>query len=137
MSANRALIERWFEEVWNQKRADAIDELLAADAQMHGLGAEMRGPAGFKPFHARFCAALSELQVTVEDVIEEGDKVAVRISVRARHTGAGLGVPPTMKRVAVEGLAIARIREGRVVEGWNALDQLGMFVQLGAVSLPA
>ncbi len=137
MSANRALIERWFEEVWNKKRADAIDEMLAADAEMHGLGAKMRGPAGFKPFHAKFCAALSDLHVTIEDVIDEGDKVAVRFSVKARHTGDGLGVPPTMRPVAVEGLAIARIHEGRVVEGWNALDQLGLFVQLGAVSLPA
>ena len=137
MSANKALIERWFEEVWNKGRAEAIDEMLAADAPMHGLGAEMRGPAGFKPFHARFRDALTSLQVTIEDTIEEGDKVAVRISVTAMHTGSGLGLLPTMRPVAVGGLAVARIRDGRIAEGWNSLDQLGMFQQLGAINLPA
>ena len=55
MSAeNKALVTRWFEEVWNKRRTDAIDEMLAPDAVVHGLGPAMKGPSDFKPFHATF-----------------------------------------------------------------------------------
>jgi predicted ester cyclase len=116
-------------------RAEAVDEMLAPGARMHGLGEEMVGPAGFKPFHARFCAALSDRRVVVEDLVEEGDKVAFRMLVIGRHTGEGLGVPCSMCDVSVEGMAIARIENGMIVEGWNSLDQLGLMTQVGAISL--
>lgn len=137
MSPNKALIVRWFDEVWNQGRAEAIDEMLAPDARMHGLGEEMVGPAGFKPFHARFCSALSGRRVVVDDLIEEDGKVAFRIVMTGRHTGDGLGVPCSMCDVSVQGMAIARIQDGMIVEGWNSFDQLGLMTQVGAISVPS
>jgi predicted ester cyclase len=136
MSPNKALVVRWFEEVWNKGRAEAIDEMLAPDAPMHGFGEPMVGPAGFKPFHARFCCALSGRRVVAEDLIEEDGKVACRIAVTAQHTGDGLGVGCSMRDVSVGGMAIARIQDGMIVEGWNVLDELGLLVQVGAVRLP-
>src|SRR6185436_10859282 len=93
---NKALVRRWFEEVWNKGRSDAIDEMLATDGVVHGLSEDaqtpLKGPSGFKPFHEKFRGAFPDINVAVEDLIAEGDKVAVRCSVRGKHTGDHLGI---------------------------------------------
>ncbi|HEX3144005.1 MAG TPA: ester cyclase, partial [Pyrinomonadaceae bacterium] len=81
--ANKALIRRWFEEVWNEGRADAIAEMMSEDCINHGLSETdepLRGASGFLPFHTQFREAFPNLQVVVEDAIAEGDRVAVRCS---------------------------------------------------------
>ena len=83
--ANKALVRRWFEEVWNQGREKTIDELFAADGVAHGLGdteADTRGPEGFKPFFRNLRGSFPDLHMTVEDAIAEGDKVTVRLLVK-------------------------------------------------------
>ena len=96
---NDALIRRWFEEVWNQGRVEAIDEMFAADGVAHGLsndsGNPLRGPAGFREFHARFREAFPDIVVTVEDTIAEDDKIAARCIVRGKHGGDSLGFAAT------------------------------------------
>jgi len=76
---NKAFIRRWFEEVWNKGREEAIDEMFAAEGVANGLvdesGQPLRGPAGFKPFFRKFREAFPEIEVTVEDAIAEGDRV--------------------------------------------------------------
>src|SRR4051794_19192041 len=97
-SENVALVHRWFEEVWNKHRADAIDELLAPDTIAHGLGpggADLRGPAGFKEFHAQFTGAFPDIHITVEDVVCEGDLAACRFTGTGTHLGHELGAPPS------------------------------------------
>src|SRR5438093_12903410 len=118
-TSNEALTRRWFEEVWNQGRVEAIDELLAEDGIAHGLGSgdDLRGPAGFKPFHARFKGAFPDIRITVEDMISEGDMVAVRFTCRGTHAGDHLGVAPTNRKVAFEAMSFVRWRDGQVVEG--------------------
>src|SRR4051812_24810208 len=110
---NKALVHRWFEEVWNKGREEAIDELFAEDGIAHGLaddeGATMRGPAGFKPFFRNFRGAFPDIQVIVEDCISEGDKVAARCRVRASHAGEGLGVAASGNPVEITGVTIVRI----------------------------
>ena len=99
--AAETVLHRWFEEVWNQKRESAIDELMADDAMVHGIvgpdGKEIRGPAAFKPFFQQFCAAFPDIRITVEDALVDGDKVAVRCAVTATHTGPGVTAAPTNK----------------------------------------
>ena len=132
---NKALLRRWFEEVWNKGRAEAIDEMLAADGLVHGLSAEtgvpINGPAGFKPFHETFRGAFPEIEVTVEDVIAEGDKVAARCSVRGKHTGDHLGVAASNAPIEFTGIAIVRVADGKIVEAWNNFDFLAMNRQIG------
>ena len=132
---NKVLMARWFEEVWNKGRADAVDEMLAADGIVHGLSAEagvpLRGPAGFKPFHETFRGAFPEIQVTVEDMIAEGDKVAARCSVRGTHAGDNLGIAATNAAVEFHGMSIIRIADGKIVEAWNTYDFLTMNQQIG------
>src|SRR5262245_24000602 len=133
MSAeNKALIRRWFEEVWDKGRAEAIDEMLAADALVHGLGdGPMTGPSGFKGFHAAYRSAFPDVTVHVDDVIAEGDTVALRWTAAATHRGHLMGLAPTGQSARFEGMSIVRVRGGKIVESWNVFDQLGMFKQLG------
>lgn len=136
--ANKTLVRRWFEEVWNQGREETIDELFAAHGIGYGLGdteAPIRGPAGIKPFVRNLRGALPDIHMKIEDIMAEGDRVTVRITVEGTHKGGNLGVVPTGQRVRIEGIVIVRIANDQIVEGWNSWDQLGLLRQIGA--LPA
>ena len=132
---NKALIHRWFEEVWNKGRAEAIDEMFAEEAVAHGLaeasGQELRGPAGFKPFFQNFRDAFPDIRVIVEDTIAEGDKVATRLTLHAVHTGEFQGMLATGKQIAMAQTTIHRIRDGKITEVWVSSDDVGMMKQLG------
>jgi steroid delta-isomerase-like uncharacterized protein len=133
--ANKVLIHRWFEEVWNQGREETVDELMAPDAIAIGLGesdVETRGPAGFKQFLRNMRGSFSDLRIDVDDSIAEGDKVVVRVVLHGTHDGGGLGMAPTGRRVRVAGIVIAEIAGGQIVKAWNSWDQLGLIRQLGA-----
>jgi steroid delta-isomerase-like uncharacterized protein len=136
---NKALVRRWFEEVWNKGRAEAIDEMFAEDGVAHGLsdatGEPLRGPAGFRPFFNSFREAFPDIEVVVEDVIAEGDKLAARCSVRARHQGDTLGFRATGRPMEITGMVFIRARDGKIVEAWNNFDFMAMFQQLGAVEM--
>ena len=135
---NKALVSRWFQEVWNQGRAATIDELLTPDAVVHGLGpADLHGPAGFKTFYSAYRNAFPDVALHVDDLIAEDDRVVARWSGTATHQGDGLGMPATGRGVQFRGITILRVRDGRLVEGWNVFDQLGMLQQLGLVNLPS
>jgi steroid delta-isomerase-like uncharacterized protein len=134
---NKALIRRWFAEVWNKGRADVIAEIFAADGIAHGLTDDaanpLRGPAGFLPFHAQFRAAFPDIEVVVEDQIAEGDMVATRCSVRGKHGGDSLGFAATQAPVDFTGVTITRIKDGKIVEAWNNFDFMRIYKQLGAI----
>ncbi|HMF58621.1 MAG TPA: ester cyclase [Pyrinomonadaceae bacterium] len=134
---NRALLHRWFEEVWNKGRTDAIDEMFAEDGLAHGLsdesGQPLRGPAGFKAFHQKFREAFPDIIVIVEDTIAEGDKIAARCRVRAKHTGESLGYAATHKPIEITGISIIRVKDGKIVEGWNNFDFFTMYKQMGVI----
>src|SRR5580704_13373983 len=135
-STNKALVRRWFEEVWNQGREETIDELFAVNGIGYGLGdteATIQGPAGFKPFVRNLRGGLPDIHMTIEDIIAEGDKVTVRITVEGTHKGGQLGVAPSGRRVKIAGVVIIRIANGKIVEGWNSWDQLGLLRQIGAL----
>lgn len=133
---NVALMHRWFEEVWNKGRSGAIDEMLAADGVAHGLGetgVDVVGPEGFKPFFEKLRGAFGEFEVTIEETVAEGDKVAARWTVRLTHTGDQLGIPATGKRAIVSGMSIIQVSDGKIAEAWNNWDILGLMQQVGAM----
>lgn len=132
---NAALLRRWFDEVWNQGRTDAVDEMFSADGIAYGLGeagVDVRGPAAFKPFVERMRGAFPDFALTIEDTVAEGDRVAARWTARMTHRGDHLGIPATGKEVIITGMTIVRVRDGQIVEGWNNWDIAGMMHQLGA-----
>jgi steroid delta-isomerase-like uncharacterized protein len=134
---NKALVQRWFEEVWNKGRGEAVTEMFAADGIAHGLasadGTPLRGPDGFREFHAKFRAAFPDIAVTIEDMVAEGDRVAVRCNVRGKHTGDSLGFAATHAPVEFSGMSIVRIKDGKIVEAWNNFDFMKMNQQLGVM----
>ncbi|HEX7957333.1 MAG TPA: ester cyclase [Pyrinomonadaceae bacterium] len=140
-SDNVALVRRWFEEVWNRGRAEAIEEMFDEEGVAHGLsdesGAELRGPANFRVFHRQFREAFPGVEVIVDDAISEGDRVAARCTVRARHEGDTLGFAATKLPVEFTGMTFARVRGGKIVEAWNNFDFMSMYRQLGALRLDA
>jgi len=137
LEENKALMRRWFEEVWNKGRADAISEMLAEDGIVHGLSddvnAPLKGPDGFLPFHGQFRGAFPDIEVVVEDQIAEGDMVATRCSVRGKHAGDSLGFAATQSPVDFTGVAITRIKDAKIIEAWNNFDFMKMYKQLGAI----
>ena len=135
--SERALGSRWFEEVWNEGRREAIAGMLAPGAVLHEGGSNAVGPEGFYPFYDRLRATLSEIHVHVEDTLAEGDRICVRWSCTGKHTGDGLGVPPTGKSIKVTGISILRVAGGRLVEGWQNWDMLAMMEQIKGMARSA
>jgi steroid delta-isomerase-like uncharacterized protein len=134
---NKALVRRWFDQVWNRGRTETIDEILSERSVVHGLGPQLRGPAEFKPFHAAYRDAFPDVNIQIEHLVAEGDLVAVHWKATATHKGGGLGFAATNKPVTFGGMALVRVEGNKVVEGWNNFDQLGLLQQIGAVTLPA
>lgn len=134
---NKALVRRSFEEVWNDKNLDAIDEIVAADVVNHlappGLP---EGAEGNKAFVGMYLSAFPDTKMTIEDMLAIGDKVVTRWVATGTHEGELMGIPPTGKHVTVTGIGIDRISGGRIVESWGEFDALGMMQQLGVVPMP-
>lgn len=107
MSAeNKAFVKRWFDEVWNEGKPGAIEDMMKPHAIVHGLGPEpMRGPEAFKPFHAAYRNAFPDVHVQLEDLVSEGDRVAFRYTVTATHTGDGIGALRPARRSSSRGWA--------------------------------
>ena len=131
-----AFVRRWFEEVWNKKRPEAVDEMLAEDGVGYGLpGGEIRGPAAFKEYQKALVSAYPDLRVTVEDTIVEGDRVAARCRVTGVHQGEGLGIAATNQPVDFTGMLMLTVKDGKIVEAWNEFNFMDMYQQVGALTL--
>jgi steroid delta-isomerase-like uncharacterized protein len=133
--ANKLLLKRWYEQVWNQKKESAIDEMFHEGTQSHGFPEQdsvLEGPEAFKTIHRRFCGAFPDLRVDLEQIVAEGDNVAVRWRVNATHTGDHLGFPGTGKKVILTGSTFAIVQNNKIVQGWNHMDLQGMMQKLQA-----
>jgi steroid delta-isomerase-like uncharacterized protein len=136
---NIQLMQRWFREVWNEGRTQTVYDLLSPNAVgrgQTGAGSEIHGPAEFVPFVERIRGAFPDINVAIEDAFGVDDKVVVRWSAAMTHSGDGLGIPATGKRVRITGITIARILNGQIIEGWDNWDQLAMLEQISAYTQP-
>ncbi|MCO5185974.1 MAG: ester cyclase [Anaerolineae bacterium] len=120
--ANKAIVRRLWEDVWNRRNADVCDEIFDAAYAAHE-----------KRFMPRMLAAFPDLRFEVEDMIAEGDKVVTRYALIATHRGEFMGIPATGKPVHLAAIWIHRLENGRIVEGqrWGAWDRLALLEQLG------
>ncbi len=125
---NKEVLLRFDEVVMNQRNLAALDEFVAQDVIDHQV------PPGFPPciegkrqFLGMLLNAFPDLHITIEgDIIAEGDQVAERWTLEGTHQGELLGIPATGKRVRVTGMSISRLVDGKQVEHWSVMDQLGM-----------
>jgi predicted SnoaL-like aldol condensation-catalyzing enzyme len=125
--AQEKLVARWFEEVWNQSRREAIDEMFPEDCVLHDGGVDLHGPAQFKVFYDALRTQLSEVRVTPLETISEGDMVCTRWSCTAKQSSTG-------KHLEITGMGIVRFKDGRFAEAWQNWDQYGMLQQLDATT---
>ena len=134
--ANKAALRRFLDEGFNKGNQGAIDEMIADSFVDHSPPPGVPGnKAGVKQIVQMFRAAFPDLRVTVEDVIADGDKVAVRMVTRGTHKGDLMGVAPTGKTVTVNEQHWVRFANGKAVEHWGVEDNLGMMQQLGVVQM--
>jgi steroid delta-isomerase-like uncharacterized protein len=130
---NVALMRRWFQEVWNEGRVQTIYDLLDENISGWGQdvpGVEIRKPADFVALYNRLHGAFPDMKITVEDGFGADDKVVVRWSGVMTHTGDHLGMPATNRKVRITGITIARIANGKIVQGWDNWDQLALMQQV-------
>jgi steroid delta-isomerase-like uncharacterized protein len=135
----KAFVRRFFEE-WNKGKAAAmaeIDKTWATNVVFHsGVGREICGLKDFKQFFSAYYDAFPDIHWTLDDMVVEGDKVAVRWALTGTHKGEFMGIPPTNKKVTMWGIEIDRVAGGKFVETWVRLDTLGFMQQLGVVPAP-
>lgn len=135
---NKAIIRRYFEEIWNKGNLSEEEEFVATNVVVHAppLPGAAPGVQGAKEVATMFRTAFPDLKVIIEDLIAEGDKVVQRWTAHVTHQGDLLGIPPTGKKVTLTGINIFRLADGKIVERWGELDTLGMLQQLGVVQPP-
>src|ERR671910_368987 len=120
---NKALTRWWWEEVWLKGNVAATDEFMVPDYVDHpNLPGLPSGPEGMKQALTYYRAASPQLQATLDDILAEGERVALRWSARGTHLGEWLDVPPTGHHFTMSGITIYRIAEGKAVEGWNSIE---------------
>jgi predicted ester cyclase len=114
---NKAIIRTYVETIWNQQQVDRADELVAPDFLDHAaLPGQAPGLAGAQQKWATVLTGIPDLQVTIEDLVAEGDKVAVRRSYEGTHRGELIGILPTGKHVQIGGISIFRMAGGKIAE---------------------
>jgi steroid delta-isomerase-like uncharacterized protein len=132
-----SLVQRLFDQAFNQGDLAAVDELVALEGVTHsppwGLPASRQG---LKQWITIFRAAFPDLYCTVEDEINEGHKSAAHWTMRGTHNGPFLGNPPTGRPIAVQGIIFARLENERIAEDWILVDQMDLLQQLGIVPPP-
>jgi predicted ester cyclase len=126
----QTLAERWANEGVAKGRVEVFAELVSADAVDHSGPTTVTGIEGFKSRTRGIHAAFADIEVVIEDLLVDGDKVAWRWTLTAAHHGPFLGVAPTGKRVTMTGMNIQRVANGVVVEHWSNADQLGLLRQV-------
>ena len=125
--------------VFNSRDLAGLDELYAPDYVHHDPSLPpdvQRGLSNYKQGVAMFYSAFPDLTGTIEDIIAEGDRVAMRLTWRGTHRGPLMGIPASGKSAEFSMMQIVRLADNRVVEGWVNFDALGMMTQIGAIPSP-
>ena len=123
IEANKALVRRMFEEIYNRAHYEVADEVFAENYVSHnGLGVTVLGPEGIKRIAAMQRAAFPDQISSIEELIAEGDLVVVRGKDTLTHKGEFLGYAPTGKTFSITWIDIFRIENGRLAEAWLEID---------------
>ena len=131
---NKAVVRRFVEEVQNMKDPAVYDELN--DPQFVNLSAPPGMPSdreGGKIYLWSLFSAFPDSQWTIDDMIAEGDRVVTKKTFTGTHSGDFAGIPATGRRVTLQYVDILRLRDGKIIEHWLAMDQLSFMQQLGVI----
>lgn len=130
---NKAIVRQFFKEGPSKGNLAAADDLLSPNFALHTPLPSAPGIQGIKDIIAACRAAFEHLNVTVEDMVAEGDRVAARFTANGIHKGSFMNLPPTGKPITMTGIEIFRIEDGRIAELWGEANLVGLMVQLGII----
>lgn len=135
---HKELARRFHEEVWGNRNLAYIDERIAEDFVGHdpALPEPVEGPDGVRETAQLFQAAFPDASVEIEQLVAEGDHLAIHRTLTGTHEHEFMGIEPTGAEVEVAGMAIYRLEDGRIVEEWQVIDMFGLLVQLGVIEPP-
>jgi steroid delta-isomerase-like uncharacterized protein len=133
---NKAIVRRFFEEGPSKGNLRIANELLSPDFVLHVPLPVSSGIEGINEVITTCRAAFEHLNVTIEDMIAEGDNVATRFTAHGIHKGDFMGLQATGKPIAMTGMEIFRIKEGKIIELWGEANLLGLMQQLGIFPAP-
>jgi steroid delta-isomerase-like uncharacterized protein len=132
---NKAIVRRLYEEVWNRRKLEVVNELISPSHALQGptiFGSSI-GPEAYKHQVSNLLEAYPDLRWAIEDIIAEKDKVVACWTYSGTHRGDYMGVPATNKKVSVGGMTIHHIAGGKIIDSHTNWDALGLMRQLGAV----
>ena len=134
---NKALLQRFYDEVINGRNLDLIDELLSDDFVEHE---EFPGipptREGVKQTFSMFYAAFPDIHFRVDELLAEGDVVAARVTITGTHEGEFMGVPATGRSVEIAAMDLVSFRDGRATAHWGVGDMVSLLQQLGVMQPP-
>ncbi len=137
---NKASVRRLFEELYGKHNVDVLDEVYAPDYKGYIPRSTLESPEAVKQFNLAMYEAFPDIESSIEEILAEGDSVAVRWTIRGTHEGKLVGptmtIPPTGKPIELGGMNVFRFSDGKVVESWGFWDGLSMMGQLGLMPEP-
>lgn len=133
---HKRLVRRIPEGVFSEGNLDLLDELYAEDAVERNAMGTHQGRTAIRESYESFLTAFPDVSQTVEDIVAEGNTVAMRITSRGTHKGELAGFEPTGKKIEVQQMFFVRIEDGQIVERWFLPDNLGLLQQLDIIEFP-
>lgn len=131
LEEGKALVQRYWDEVWNAKNDAALAEVFSPDEVHHwGVGGDTKGPEEFLGRIPAFREAFPDLTFRIDHLVGEGDIVVSRWVATGTHDGEWMGIPATGKKIEYTGVNLFRIACGKIVESWGEADHLGLLRQL-------
>ena len=138
MADYKALAQRWFTEVMNEGKLEVINEICSQDFVDHDpLPGTSPDLAGLKDFVTHVRSAIPDIETTAEDILVEGDRLAVRSTIRGTHKGDFMGIPASGKKVEVSNYDFVRFENDQAAEHWGTIDSAALMEQIGATPTAA
>lgn len=134
---NKEIVRRYLLDVWGKWDFEAEKEVVARNLVDHNAVPDLPpGREGHHQFLVICQRAFPQFDVTIDELIAEGNKVAYQWTARGTHEGEFMGIPPTGKEVTITGSDIVRIEDGKIAEAWHIEDNLGLMQQMGVIPSP-
>ena len=129
---NLTAVQRFYD-AYNKKQEAILSEVIADDYVDYGHEPPGRGVQGAKSDHQDIARAFADARFDIDEMFGSGDRVVVRWTLHATHTGPFAGIPPTQKKITVRGISLYRLLDGKITETRNLPDLLALFKQLGTI----
>ncbi len=136
MEATEVLAHRWHMDLFQAGNLEVADEILTPDFVAHVNGQEFRGVDGAKQLATVLRTAFPDLQITHHEALVAGNRATIRWTSDSTHQGEYFGVPPSGKRIHLEGLDLFHLQDGKITEVWIEYDNLSALQQMGAIAQP-